>query len=121
MNTPHARLYLAVGDNAERMWWLGTDILEDHDRRVMATTVEHLNDRGRTIALPPGATYQHRDDCGAIFNVDYMLEESPNEPGLPRAREDGYSHGFMALLQEAKRRGYAWILFDRDIRTKERS
>ncbi len=80
-----------IKNNTEKMWFLGTDVLEEKDWQLME------ENKGTSFS---------RDE-GAIYYVDFFTE----------FKEMGYSSRFLDLIIEAKKRKYIWIFFDRDITT----
>lgn len=92
----------ALFDNQERTWWLGTDCLEDSDLKLLTGS--------------SAASYQHVEGYASIMHVpqddsDYAAEYWK---GLEKV---GFSARFVSILQEAKRRGYAWVVFECEIET----
>lgn len=80
-------------DYTEKMWFLGTDILEEKDLTLMEDRI--------------GTSFERPE--GAIYHVG-VLQEFPNH-----YKNLEYSHRFQEILQEAYRRNYVWVFFDCDI------
>ena len=91
-----------IKDNTERIWFLGTDLLEDTENDLF------ILDRGL------GVSYHHVGHYASIIHVREEIDELVTE-------FDGYSYSekMIAIICEAHRRGYKWIAFDRDIETEE--
>lgn len=87
-----------IKDNTEKMWFLGTDILEDKDLIMMENSLFASFSR----------------DEGAIYHVENTLKALLSDQVIGNIR---YSETFSDLFKEAKKRKYEWIFFDRDIQT----
>lgn len=82
-------------DYTEPMWFLGTNILDDESDDL------YLMEKGISTSFvrAEGAIYSTND----AFFYDY--------------KSNGYSSYFLEIMKEAKKRGYNWVFFDRDIET----
>lgn len=82
-------------DYTEKTWFLGTNILEDKDLGLMEKA--------------EGTSFVRAE--GAIYHVGVL-----DVPGCENHYKDlGYSQYFQDVVEEAHKRGYIWIFFDRDI------
>ena len=79
-----------IADYSEKCWFLGTDVFSDDDLNL----INELN----------GAIYTREE--GAVYYVLF-------DDGYYR----NYSDRFRELIKEAKKRGYVYLWFDRDIKT----
>ena len=113
-----------LADNTERTWWLGTDVLPAQDQRAMLADLQRAGARIVAINSDDGEqpdtdplllSFAHGYEFGAIYNLALVLGDTGDSVA---ALQLGYSNRFLAIMQEARRRGYAWVAFDRDIRTK---
>jgi len=113
-----------LSDNTERTWWLGTDVLPAQDQQTMREELRlaglYIEDNNKTD--PQGdangeylLSFAHGAGFGAVYNVPFVVGDEGNSTA---AIALGYTEHFLAIMQEARRRGYAWVAFDRDIRTK---
>lgn len=85
-----------IQDYTEKTWFLGTDILD------------HKNSRDLDL-MEEGKVASFTRDEGAIYSTlpDFLAD----------MKKEGYSTYFQELMKEARKRGYAWVFFDRDIET----
>lgn len=94
-----------IRDNEEKTWFLGTDLLmlEDVDDAEIADL--RLMDAGVYAAMT--------NEYAALYVVRGDYKEWTND-----LLSAGYSPYFVTVMQEAARRGYKWVHFDRDIQTE---
>lgn len=88
-----------IKDNTEKMWFLGTDILEDKDLLFMDKSLF--------------ASFSREE--GAIYHVENTLRELLSDQVIGKKQ---YSEKFCDIFKEAKKRKYVWVFFDRDIQTE---
>jgi len=91
-----------IADNTERIWFLGTDLLEQDDL--------HLLEHGVDVS------YQHTDLYGAML----LVWQEDADMHIQEFRDAGYSERLVGIMREAARRGYMWVLFDADIESRRR-
>ena len=85
-----------IADYTERTWYVGTDILCDDDIELLDTTELH----------------NIRNVPSIRFYVGFLSE------GLDaKLAEEGFSPDFVALVREARERGYKFLELDRAIET----
>jgi hypothetical protein len=93
-------------DYTEKVWFLGTDAVEESDWGLMDRNVLarawHPDQE-----WSPGNFYRMSPD-------DDLFEEQVGE-----FREAGYSRRFVEIVKEGHRRGYLWIYFHPDIETED--
>lgn len=85
-----------IANKHEKMWSLGTDILQNSDLKLME------EGKGTAFSREYGAIY-------SIICCSYFVSE---------IEEYGYSEVFQSLVKEGIRRGYEWLFFDCDIDTE---
>jgi len=88
-----------IKNYTEPTWFLGTDIVEEQDLKLMEEKM------GTTLWMPEGAVY-HVPVLKELNCSKYYSELL------------GYSKTFQAIIEEALKRGYIWVFFDRDIATE---
>lgn len=80
-------------DYTEKTWFLGTDILESQDLDLMEKQI---------------CTSFEREE-GAMYYIGHETNL------LEKFHMAGYSETFLSVVNEAFKRKYVWIFFDRDI------
>ena len=96
-------------DYTERVWFLGTKILSDEDGEETHDLI--LMDEGRE------ARFNKTGGPAVFYHVP--LVDDHYQYFIEKVKGWGYSERFVSIIDEAHRRGYVWIYFDRDIETED--
>jgi hypothetical protein len=85
-----------IQDYTEPTWFLGTNLIDDESNDDL-----YLMEKGI---------------CTRFLRVEGAIY-STNDLFLYEYKSNGYSSYFIEIIKEAKKRGYNWVFFDRDIDT----
>lgn len=93
-----------IRDYTERTWFIGTDVLSREDVPDEDNIDLNLMENGSEATM-------HSEWC-AMYQCSYIPEL------IKEYKNVGYSDRFCEIILEGQRRGYSWIIFDRDLQTK---
>lgn len=95
-------------DYTERVWFLGTDVVEESDLELLDRNVL--------------ARCWHPEQEWYPGNFYRLSPDTPYfKEYLKELKTVGYSHQFRAIMLEARKRGYLWVYFHPDIETEDAS
>ena len=94
-----------IRDHTERTWYLGTDAIHDEDD----DTDLRLMDQGVEASMT--------NEYGALYHISE--EDEYFREFIRKLQAAGYSRQFLSVMEEARKRRFAWVHFDRDIETEQ--